>query len=283
MDHIDEFESIFKRADKTSFEYQQPSWNRISLITDTESSQSEAVQKELLSYLPGLNETAQIQTFGKENYSNVVELLDQLRKKPSELIVTYRHLFEEQHIPQHSLGVYVDVLTQTLQTPVLLLPGTAKNPESLAERSCEDVLVITDHISGEDRLVNFGISCTPEGGQLFLVHIEDDVVFEQYMHVIEQIPELDSSIAREQISQQLLKNAVDYQTSCEEIISNIRSNIQVHSVARRGHRLRDFQSLIDEHDIDLLVMNTKDDDQLAMHGMAYSLSVELTHLPLLLL
>ena len=41
--------------------------------------------------------------------------------------------------------------------------------------------------------------------------------------------------------------------------------------------------LIDDHDVNLLVFNTKDDKQLAMHGMAYSLAVELRHRPLLLL
>jgi hypothetical protein len=47
--------------------------------------------------------------------------------------------------------------------------------------------------------------------------------------------------------------------------------------------LRDYRKLIQDHDADLLVLNTKDDDQLAMHGRAYSLSVELTNVSMLLL
>jgi hypothetical protein len=40
---------------------------------------------------------------------------------------------------------------------------------------------------------------------------------------------------------------------------------------------------VDEHHVDLLVLNTKDEDQLAIHGLAYPLAVELRNTPLLLL
>ena len=43
------------------------------------------------------------------------------------------------------------------------------------------------------------------------------------------------------------------------------------------------ERLIEEHEVDLLVMNTKDEDQLAMHGLAYSLAIELRAIPLLML
>ena len=45
----------------------------------------------------------------------------------------------------------------------------------------------------------------------------------------------------------------------------------------------DYKRLIDEHRVDLLVMNTKDEDQLAMHGLSYPLTVELRDTPLLLI
>ncbi len=50
-----------------------------------------------------------------------------------------------------------------------------------------------------------------------------------------------------------------------------------------GNHLRDYRRLIEEHKVDLLVMNTKDDEQLAMHGLAYPLTVELRNTPMLLL
>ena len=44
-----------------------------------------------------------------------------------------------------------------------------------------------------------------------------------------------------------------------------------------------YRRLIERCEADLLVCNTKDEGQLAMHGQAYSVSVEFRHLPLLLL
>ena len=43
------------------------------------------------------------------------------------------------------------------------------------------------------------------------------------------------------------------------------------------------QRLIEQHQVDLLVLNTQDENQLAMHGVAYALAVELRHIPLLML
>ena len=50
-----------------------------------------------------------------------------------------------------------------------------------------------------------------------------------------------------------------------------------------GHRLSEYQRLTEDHKIDLLVMNTKDEYQAAMHGLAYPLAVGLRTIPLLLL
>ena len=56
---------------------------------------------------------------------------------------------------------------------------------------------------------------------------------------------------------------------------------------RRAHLgigyMPEDRRLIDEHKVDLLVMNSRDEDQLAMHGLAYPLAVELNHVPMLLL
>ena len=50
-----------------------------------------------------------------------------------------------------------------------------------------------------------------------------------------------------------------------------------------GHRINVYKQLIDEHSIDLMVLHTKADEQLAMHGLAYPLAVELRHTPLLMI
>ena len=45
----------------------------------------------------------------------------------------------------------------------------------------------------------------------------------------------------------------------------------------------DYKKLIEQHEVDLLLLHTKDEDQLAMHGLAYPVTVELRDIPLLLI
>ena len=53
--------------------------------------------------------------------------------------------------------------------------------------------------------------------------------------------------------------------------------------AKVGRRLEDYRRQIEEDHVDLLVMHAKEDDQMAMHGMAHPLAVELRSVPILLL
>ncbi|MEZ6062375.1 MAG: hypothetical protein R3C19_18690 [Planctomycetaceae bacterium] len=142
---------------------------------------------------------------------------------------------------------------------------------------------MADHIRGDNRLINYGARMCRTGGTMWLCHIEDDRVFERYMNVIERIPEIDSADARRLIEEQLLAEARDFIEACEVTIHEEGPNIEVKSHVTRGHHLQEYRRLVQEHDIDLLVLNTKDDDQLAMNGRAYSISVELSDVAMLLL
>ena len=50
-----------------------------------------------------------------------------------------------------------------------------------------------------------------------------------------------------------------------------------------GHRLAKWKHLVDEHDASLLVMNAKDEDQDAMHGLAHPIAIEMRQVPRLML
>ena len=58
--------------------------------------------------------------------------------------------------------------------------------------------------------------------------------------------------------------------------------IKVHSLALMGHAVKDYRAHISDHHTDLLIMQARDDDQLAMRDISYSLSIELREIPLLL-
>jgi len=282
-EQIDEFESMFRRAEREPFVFVDVPINSVALVTDGTVTEAEQQKASLLRFLPGLEAAETWRLIVETDYANVGELSQRIGERQTDLIVTYRHLQEKALVPQHSLGVYLDVLTQTSLIPVLVLPGTAAEPASFGERSCKRVMVVTDHISGDNRLIHYGVRMCAAGGSIWLCHVEDDSVFIRYMQAIERIPEIESDRARELIGNQLLKEAGDFIETCIGVLHEQGPNISYQSLVTQGHHLREYRELIVGNDIDLLVTNTKDEDQLAMHGMAYSLSVEINDVALLLL
>ena len=282
-DQIDEFASMFRKAERETFVYSDIPLTTVAIVTDQPAEESQAIREQLTAFLPRLQSVTNWHVNGRGKYSTVQELIDRLDQQQPDLVVSYRHLFEESLIPQHSLGVYLDVLTQVLDPPVLVLPGTAIAPLPLDTTPGRCVMVVTDRISGDDRLINYGAAMTPDGGEMWLCHVEDDAVFARYMSAIERIPEIDTRQARKLIDQQLLKDAGDFIDTCLAELRDKRPSVTFHSSIARGHQLKQYQQLVESHNVDLLLINTNDEHQLAMHGMAYALSVELIDRMLLLL
>lgn len=283
VDHIDEFESLFRRSERELFQYVDIPVESITVISDRDSQHAQKTIDMAKKFVPRLESAANWRTICGDEYRTVSELLETLNSVQTDLIITHRHLHEDAFVPQHSLGVHLDVLTQTTSIPVFVLPGSAAQPASVSDRVCDRVMVVADHISGDNRLINYGARMCRTGGTMWLCHIEDDRIFGRYMDAITRIPEIDSDDARVLIENQLIRDAQEFIDGCSQIIKAEGPNINVKSYVGRGHHLRDYRKLVEDHNVDLLVVNTKDDDQLAMHGRAYSLSVELTDVSMLLL
>ncbi len=282
-DNIDRFESIFRRAERERFTYVDIPIESIAIVTDQGQAAAEATQTVLLEVLPRLESVNSFRLITGDQYSTVAELKEKVDAERTDLIVTYRHLHEEETLPQHSLGVYLDVLTQTTSIPVLVLPGTAKAPTPVRGREADRVMVVADHITGDARLINYGVRVCRSGGTIWFCHVEDNKTFDRYMHAIGRIPEIDTNAAKELVREQLLREPTLFIEDCVTELQEKGPRLSFQSVVRMGHHLKQYRELVEENGIELLVINTKDDDQLAMHGMAYSLSVEMTQVPLLLL
>lgn len=282
-DNIDRFESIFRRTERERFNYVDVPIESIAIVTDQDAAAAEETKKVLLEVLPRLESANGFRVITGDQYSTVSQLKERVDAEQTDLIVTYRHLQEEDLIPHHSLGVYLDVLTQTTSIPVLVLPGTARDPKKVTGRDADRVMVVADHITGDARLINYGVRVVRNGGTIWFCHVEDDKTYERYMHAIERIPEINTSAARDLVKDQLLREASLFIEDCVTELKEKGPHISFQSVVRMGHHLKQYRSLVEENQIELVVINTKDDDQLAMHGMAYSLSVEMTEVPLLLL
>jgi hypothetical protein len=113
--------------------------------------------------------------------------------------------------------------------------------------------------------------------------VESQPVFERYMDAVSRIPAIDTDVARETLGEQLLKEPRDFIAACRAEIDAQGLPIRIDEVVAMGRRVDEYGDLIAKREIDLLVLHTKDDDQLAMHGAAYALAVELRNIPLLML
>ncbi|MEZ4224172.1 MAG: hypothetical protein R3B13_24700 [Polyangiaceae bacterium] len=281
---LDEFESVFKAAAKERLEYEELAFRSALVVTDLDAEGARLYARDVKQFLRALGDELQCDVLSDQDFDNVGEVLEHVERRQPDLLVAFRNLKgRAKHFP-FSLGAHVDVLAQATKTPILLLP--LPTAESRLPESCSDtdsVMVLTDHLTGDSRLVNTGAAFTAKGGALTLTHLEDDAVFGRYMATIAKIPSIDTDNASEQIRKRLLKDPADYVLSCKQALAVARPDLEIHGVIEMGHRVAQCQRLSEAHDVDLLVINTKDDEQLAMHGLAYPLAVELRQLPLLLL
>jgi len=285
MTNVDQFESVFKSATKTSFAYREIEIRKVLLVTDLEEGPAQQLSNQVRKFLAALGEDASVnwRTVQGDEFQTVKELLDLVEKEGPDLICAYRHLHSQAWRWPYSLGEELDVLTQITSSPVLILPHPKAQSLDEILKGTGSVMAITNHLTGDHRLVNFAAHFTEEKGTLFLTHIEDGAVFKSYIDVISKIPTITTDVAEEEILRQLLKEPHDYVRSCSDTLQAEGSTLQVQEMVSLGHHIADLTRLVEEHQVDLLVLNAKDEDQAAMHGQAYSLAVELRKIPLLML
>lgn len=282
MTRIDQFESVFKSAERTPFVYARPSVGKVMLVTDLDIPAAEGFAERVRSFLKVLSDDQPSwEVLHDAEAATVGGLLERVESSAPDLIVTYRNLHSGAWRWPHSLGTHLDVLTQATPIPVLVLPRPER--EKWSGIDTNSVLALTDHLTGDARLVNWAARFTVAEGELCLAHIEDERAFERFLAVIAKISEIDTDLARREIERRLLKEPADYIVSVKEVLRAEGLPIRLSKVVEMGRVLADLEHLIAERRLDLLVLNTKDEDQLAMHGLAYPLAVELRSTPLLML
>jgi len=286
MTRIDQFESVFKSADKPVFRYEPFSVGSPMVLTDLDDEAAESFAGLAGKYAGagGSREISTQRVIKGADFSTIEECLELIAVGKPDLICTYRGLHSDCWRWGQSLGSYVEVLTQTVSVPVLVFPHpAAAETLSAAEAGCRHVMAMTDHLAGESCLVNAALFFTPAQGTLHLTNLEDQQVFERYMEAIDKIPSIDSAAARDSVLAQILKEARDYIQSCRTVVEEQGLDVEIQETVELGLHVADYKRLAAARDVDLLVMNTKDSGQLAMHGLAYELAVELNDIPLLLL
>lgn len=281
MVDLDQIESQFRASIKTLPEFERPEVKAGLIVTDLPGPDAGNFADKIKAFLKVLGDL-NWKVIGKDDYSSVSGVLKQVEDHKPDLIVTYRHLFESEDLP-YSLGTYAEMLTQATSTPVLLCPKPSHSLIDKALENTDRIMVVTDRIIGDSKLLNWGLLLVEDGGRLRLTHVEDDATFERYIEVIGKIPGIDTEFAKKAIEKRLIEDASAYIEAVIEGVKLARPKVQMVSTVRMGHAASSYKSLVEEQETDILVFNTKDEDQLAMHGIAYSLAVELLDRPLLML
>lgn len=286
MTNIDQFESVFRSADKQQFALREFDLRKVLVIsdaTDDTGRQLMNVAQAFVRDAPVLND-AGWELLDGDGYDSVATMMRRVNELRPDMIVTYRNLKVPASDFPYSLGTYVDVLAQATIVPVLVLPRREEFPWKPDETGPVDsVMAVTAHLTGDHMLVSFAARLTEPAGTLFLAHVEDDAVLRRYLAAISKLPAIDTDTAEQLLPEQLLKEPTDYIESCRKVLTEAGLEVKVEPLVMLGHRLADYRRMIDERNVDLLVMNTKDDDQMAMHGLAYPLTVELRRTPMVLL
>ena len=268
MSTINQFESKFKAASKEVFKRTEIEINKVLFLCDDG---VEVHAKELLEEVTN----NRLVEFVDCEFSNLQEMLDCIERIKPDLIVSNRHLRSDNWQWDYSLGEYIDVLSQSVNTPILLMPHPKKT--EMKDFKTEKVMLITEDLTGEDYLVNLSTTFTKEKGDLYLTHLEDSEKYNHYMEVISKIEEIDTDSAAKLIKERLLKEPKEYIKSV-----TVDKDIKVNALVSMGTHLQEYKKWIEDHKIDLLILKTKDEKQVAMKSEAYPLVVELIHTPLLL-
>ncbi len=284
MTKLDTFESAFKSADKPVYVYAHVELGRVLVVTDLSDAEAAPLLDRVRSFLSVLGEDMEWLHLGGPDFASVGALLEQIERAAPDLVVTYRHLHSNAWQWPHGLGEYLDVLTQATDIPVLVVPHPDAEralPHAIANTDC--VMAITDHLTADARLIDYALRFTAPSGTCWLTHIESRRQFDRFQAAVEKIPEIATDDARELVQAQLLKEPRDYVASCRAAIQRQGLPVVIEAIVAMGDRVAEYRHLVEDHHVDLLVLNTMDGDQLAMHGQAYPLAVELRAIPLLML
>lgn len=284
MTSLDQFESVFRSAAKDVYRPHEIPLDDAMVVTDLPRAEAETFAERLTQFLGATKRKVRLMVLAGEDYRGTSQLLERVENAAPSLVCAYRNLHSVDVDHPHSLGEHLDVLTQVASAPVLVVPNPRVGGEANTRwqnAGTGRVMAVTDHLGGDNRLIDWAVLLCADHGRLMLTHVEDDGIFQRYIEVIGKIPAIDTDQARTLIGAQLLKEPRDYIASIRTALAG--RQLEVEAIVTMGHQLGDYKQLVNAHDAGLLVLNTRDDDQLAMHGLAYPLAVELRDLPMLML
>ena len=286
MTKLDQFESAFRAAIKPLFHYRELHFKRILIITDLRESEAQSFVEQIKRFANVIHLDRSVEwlfLYGGD-FDTTQILLDKIKQLNVDLIFTYRNLHSNAWKYPHSLGEYLDVMIQLIHIPIVVLPNPkAGYADAHALKDTNVVMAMTNHLAGNQDLINYAVRFVEEDGKLILVHIENADTFDYYMSAISKIAGIETTEAKTKIAQQLLKEPSQYITSIRESLIPKYANLTIEEIVKFGHQLTEYRDQINHHKVDLLVLDSQDPQQAAMYSMAYPLAIEFRHIPLMLI
>ena len=281
---VDEFESAFRGANKVRFKLGLPEVRRVLVLTDLEGEAHAEYCAAARALIGDVGAGAEYVDFDSSALAGVESVLALVRDAAPDLVCTYRNLKTDAWRWNYSLGVYLNAVTRGFDFPVVVTPSPHAFPVAGWEhRSTDRAMAVTDRLTGDDVLVNWVLKIIDFGGMLWLMHVEDADVFDCYICAIAKIPSINTGNAREVILDQLLREPRDYIQSCVDALAKASAERKVEQVVTLARSVADYRAMIEDKGANMLIFRTMEQDHIALHGIAYSLAVELTDTPLLML
>jgi hypothetical protein len=273
---VDEFESQFRRSAKEHFTHEKMTFDRVTFFVDDDfvADQAQSFIKEWLGRDDLIFTIVRISP-----QKPVSEVIRELKNTEPDLVVSYRLLGHPKE-PSHSLGTYIDEVSQVLARPLCLLPN--KFGES-SQKKPERVLVLSESIVGDSTLVNWGVALVPKTGTLVLADLVDGNAFDNYMDLISKCSFIDTEIARAELADLLIKLASEFESECIEVLRQELPNLNLQQFVGFARTVKDYKALLSQYEVELLLFSGKDHNQTAMSALGYALAVEVTDLPVVLL
>ena len=275
---LDHFASLFRAADKEQIVIPDISIRQILLVTDM--NQEDSLQ--IWEKWKGLfDPSVDIRIFDAEISLHLPSLIEAMKHVECDLVVTYRCLHSDAWQYPYAIGSYVEVLTQIIPFPVLLMPHPHQNTDTYTKP--KNLLLFSSELTQESELVGFANAFVASKDEsLIMIQMDDKATYDRIFDIISKIPQIDTDDAQYYIQERRSLEMKDWVTRCIDFLEQKGNAPHMSYMDIYDPSMKKCASLIEEHQADLLIINTKDDEQLAIHGLAYPIMVQFRNIPLLL-
>lgn len=285
MPTIDEFESRFRRAIKPLYDYEEISISSVVLVLDGKAISDEDLEniKRCTKAIFGLNDPdLRIETFNISEFTSVVDCIRNIRALNPDLIISERLLgLPDTTLP--SIGAYVDSFSYRVDCPVCIVPFNFLKRNYEKCEALKNIMVLSESIQGDSKLVNFALNFVSIGTKLVLTDMINGKTFNYYIELVSKIASIETEPAREELQKLIVKMASEFEDDCITKLEEIMPDLAVAKHIDFAYKVQDYLNILNEHKADILIINSRTDEEKNLNTIAHSLAISVTDIPVMLI